>query len=196
MSLKSWDTCWKNYFQYFHYFHSGKCSISCAADTIQLALKLFTFHTQSCNMININRVKSSILSFTGKMNMMIWGKRCWFSHPENTFPLANVLHMVLSKTLKWVLSRTYIHKHLQQQEEQEMCGYLEATPRFHCSSLSVYCAISPFYRTVPDHAHFLSQDFDSAVRLAAQHPLADLVETIWIVGGTQVYQVKQLIPTQ
>ncbi|KAM7396435.1 hypothetical protein PAMP_019472 [Pampus punctatissimus] len=41
---------------------------------------------------------------------------------------------------------------------------------------------------VPDHAHFLCQDFESAVRLAAQHPLSDLIETIWIVGGTHVYQ--------
>ncbi|XP_045892994.1 zgc:153031 isoform X2 [Micropterus dolomieu] len=82
------------------------------------------------------------VSRPGKMNMMIWGKLCWYSHPENMFPLANILHVVLSTTLK----------------------------------------------TVPDHAHFLCQDFESAIRLAAQPPLADLIETIWIVGGTQVYK--------
>ncbi|XP_026221800.1 dihydrofolate reductase [Anabas testudineus] len=82
------------------------------------------------------------VSRPGKMNMMIWGKLCWYSNPENLFPLTNVLHVVLSTTLN----------------------------------------------TVPDHAHFLCQDFESAVRLAAEPPLADLIETIWIVGGTQVYQ--------
>ncbi|CAK6960111.1 zgc:153031 [Scomber scombrus] len=82
------------------------------------------------------------VSRPGKMNMMVWGKLCWYSRPENMFPLANVLHVVLSETLT----------------------------------------------TAPDHAHFLCQDFGSAVRLAAQYPLADLVETIWIVGGTRVYQ--------
>jgi len=44
------------------------------------------------------------------------------------------------------------------------------------------------HRTVPDHAHFLCHDLDIAARLAAQPPLADLIETIWIVGGTQVYK--------
>jgi len=47
------------------------------------------------------------------------------------------------------------------------------------------------HRAVPDHAHFLCQDLDSAARLAAQPPLADLIETIWVVGGTRVYEVNQ-----
>ncbi|XP_031139304.1 dihydrofolate reductase isoform X1 [Sander lucioperca] len=88
----------------------------------------------------LNTVKR--VSRPGKMNMMVWGKLCWYSLPKTTFPMANILHVVLSTTLD----------------------------------------------TVPDHAHFLCQDFESAVRLAAQPPLADLIETIWIVGGTQVYK--------
>ncbi|XP_028264062.1 dihydrofolate reductase [Parambassis ranga] len=88
----------------------------------------------------LNTVTS--VSRPGKMNLMVWGKLCWYSHPESMFPLPNILHVVLSKTLS----------------------------------------------TVPDHAHFLRQDFDSAVRVAAEPPLSDLIETIWIVGGTQVYQ--------
>ncbi|XP_058501506.1 zgc:153031 [Solea solea] len=82
------------------------------------------------------------VSRPGKMNMMVWGKLCWFSHPESTFPLSNVLHVVLSSTLS----------------------------------------------STPNHAHFLSDDFDGAVRLASEPPLADLIETIWVVGGTQVYK--------
>uniref|UniRef100_UPI0037E9A584 dihydrofolate reductase n=1 Tax=Semicossyphus pulcher TaxID=241346 RepID=UPI0037E9A584 len=82
------------------------------------------------------------VSRPGKMNMMVWGKLCWYSNPETLFPLANNLHVVLSKTL----------------------------------------------HTVPDHAHFLRPDFESALLLAAQPPLADLIETIWVVGGTQVYK--------
>lgn len=81
------------------------------------------------------------VSRPGRMNMMIWGRLCWYSEPENVFPLPNVLHVVLSKTMT----------------------------------------------TVPDHAHFLCRDFESAVRLAAEPPLADLIETIWVAGGTRVY---------
>ncbi|XP_014911877.1 dihydrofolate reductase [Poecilia latipinna] len=82
------------------------------------------------------------VSRPGKMNLLIWGRLCWNSHPENIFPLANSLHVVLSKTLS----------------------------------------------SVPDHAHFLCQDFESAVRLAAQPPLSGIIETVWILGGTQVYE--------
>ncbi|KAM9352577.1 dihydrofolate reductase [Symphorus nematophorus] len=82
------------------------------------------------------------VSRPGKMNMLVWGRRCWQHHPESTFPFANALHVVLSKTLT----------------------------------------------TVPDHAHFLCQDFESAVCLAAQPPLAGLIETIWVIGGVQVYK--------
>ncbi|XP_031720583.1 dihydrofolate reductase [Anarrhichthys ocellatus] len=82
------------------------------------------------------------VSRPGKLNLMVWGKLCWYSVPKSDFPLANVLHAVLSTTME----------------------------------------------TVPDHAHFLCPDLDSAARLAAQPPLADLIETIWVVGGTQVYE--------
>uniref|UniRef100_A0A3P8SW06 dihydrofolate reductase n=1 Tax=Amphiprion percula TaxID=161767 RepID=A0A3P8SW06_AMPPE len=84
----------------------------------------------------------STVSRPGRMNLMIWGRLCWDSHPEGMFPLPNILHVVLSTTLN----------------------------------------------TVPDHAHFLCQDFESAVRLAAEPPLADLIETIWVAGGTRVYE--------
>ncbi|XP_040024066.2 dihydrofolate reductase-like [Gasterosteus aculeatus] len=83
------------------------------------------------------------VSRPAKMNMMVWGKLCWYSVPKPDFPLPNVLHVVLSKTLE----------------------------------------------SVPDHAHFLCEDLDAAVRLAVQPPLADLIETIWVVGETQVYEV-------
>ncbi|XP_004570854.1 dihydrofolate reductase [Maylandia zebra] len=88
----------------------------------------------------MNTVKT--VSRPGRMNFMVWGRLCWNSHPESLFPLPNILHVVLSKTLD----------------------------------------------TVPDHAHFLCRDFDSAIRLAAEPPLADLIETIWIVGGVQLYK--------
>ncbi|KAM9853945.1 dihydrofolate reductase [Aulostomus maculatus] len=82
------------------------------------------------------------VSRPGRMNVMVWGKLCWYSQPESLPPLANVLHVVLSRTLS----------------------------------------------SAPGHAHFLCHDFESAVHLAAQYPLADLIETIWVVGGTQVYK--------
>ncbi|CAJ1057136.1 dihydrofolate reductase isoform X1 [Xyrichtys novacula] len=82
------------------------------------------------------------VSKPGKMNLLVWGKLCWYSNPETMFPVANNLHVVLSKTLN----------------------------------------------TVPDHAHFLCQNFETAILLAVRPPLADLIETIWVVGGTQVYK--------
>lgn len=82
------------------------------------------------------------VSRPGKTNMLIWGRACWFSNPENMFPMPNVVHVVLSKTLS----------------------------------------------TVPDRAHFLCRDFDSAVGLASLPSNRDLIETIWIVGGHQVYK--------
>ncbi|KAI4825066.1 hypothetical protein KUCAC02_020765 [Chaenocephalus aceratus] len=88
----------------------------------------------------LNRVTT--VSRPGKFNMIVWGKTCWFSHPESTFPLPNTFHAVLSLTLD-----------------------------------------SP-----PDHAHFVCSDLEAAVRLAGSPPLADLIETIWIVGGVQVYK--------
>ncbi|KAL7401689.1 hypothetical protein ABVT39_003351 [Epinephelus coioides] len=82
------------------------------------------------------------VSRPGNLNMMVWGKRCWFCHPHSTLPLANALHAVLSTTLDMP----------------------------------------------PDHAHFVCKDLESAVQLAAQPPLAGLIETIWIIGGAQVYE--------
>uniref|UniRef100_A0A1A7Y8E3 dihydrofolate reductase n=1 Tax=Iconisemion striatum TaxID=60296 RepID=A0A1A7Y8E3_9TELE len=82
------------------------------------------------------------VSRPGNLNLMIWGRHCWNSHPESIYPLPNSLHVVLSKTLT----------------------------------------------KTPDHAHFLCRDFESAVRLAAEPPLADVIETVWILGGTQVYE--------
>ncbi|KAF7647004.1 hypothetical protein LDENG_00179230 [Lucifuga dentata] len=82
------------------------------------------------------------VSRPGNMNLLVWGKLCWYSNPEYLFPMANVLHVVLSETLS----------------------------------------------TVPDHAHFLRGNFESAINLAAHPPLADQIETIWVVGGTRVYE--------
>ncbi|KAJ0069372.1 hypothetical protein NL108_004206, partial [Boleophthalmus pectinirostris] len=82
------------------------------------------------------------VSKPGKMNLLIWGTRCWFSTPEVLFPMANTLHVVLSKTLE----------------------------------------------SAPKHAHFLCKDFDSAVLLASQPPLSDVIETIWVIGGVQPYK--------
>ncbi|XP_010881677.2 dihydrofolate reductase [Esox lucius] len=89
------------------------------------------------------------VSEPGKVNLMVWGKGCWFSNPESLFSLMpNVQHVVLSSTL----------------------------------------------RTVPKHAHFLCQDFDSSVNLASLPPLCELVETVWVVGGPRVYQEALMHP--
>ncbi|XP_028304739.1 dihydrofolate reductase [Gouania willdenowi] len=91
---------------------------------------------------------TSRVSRPGKMNMMVWGKRNWYSKPDGTIPLPNTLHVVLSTEMT----------------------------------------------SAPDHAHFLRDDFESAIRLAAEPPLAEIIETIWVIGGTQVYQTAMEHP--
>lgn len=115
---------------------------------------------------------------------MVWGKTCWFAHPESTFPLPNTFHAVLSSTLEWVLSLTNICFEI---------SVFFGLPR-NQSQIS-YCScennkLFSSYSSPPDHAHFVCSDLEAAVRLAGSPPLADLIETIWIVGGVQVYKVS------
>lgn len=75
------------------------------------------------------------MSLPGKMNMMIWGKLCWYSHPENMFPLPNVLHVVLSTTLKLVSLSAHTHTHTykqasHQKSKQELWDFPETTSIF------------------------------------------------------------------
>ncbi|KAB5574810.1 hypothetical protein PHYPO_G00213410 [Pangasianodon hypophthalmus] len=53
---------------------------------------------------------------------------------------------------------------------------------------SLNVVLSKKLMSVPKHAHYMCEDFVSAVKLASHPPLSDLVETIWILGGTQVYK--------
>ncbi|KAI4901630.1 hypothetical protein NFI96_012800, partial [Prochilodus magdalenae] len=48
--------------------------------------------------------------------------------------------------------------------------------------------LSKKLRSVPKLAHHLCEDFDGMIRLASLPPLSDLVETIWVIGGTEVYR--------
>ncbi|KAJ8373637.1 hypothetical protein SKAU_G00042170 [Synaphobranchus kaupii] len=82
------------------------------------------------------------VSKPGRKNLIIWGRKTWFSVPEGVFPIANSIHAVLSHTLS----------------------------------------------TVPEHAHHLCQEFESAVQLAITGPHSQLLETIWVVGGAEVYR--------
>ncbi|XP_030282113.1 dihydrofolate reductase [Sparus aurata] len=52
----------------------------------------------------------------------------------------------------------------------------------------LHVVLSETLNTAPDHANFLCRDFESAVLLAAKPPLADLIETIWVIGGRRVYE--------
>lgn len=47
------------------------------------------------------------------------------------------------------------------------------------------------HSSVPDHAHFVCESLDAALRLASEPPLAGLIEIVWIVGGVQVYKVVE-----
>ncbi|XP_076841290.1 dihydrofolate reductase [Brachyhypopomus gauderio] len=53
---------------------------------------------------------------------------------------------------------------------------------------SINVVLSTRLRSVPEHAHYLCEDFDGMIHLASLPPLSSLVETIWILGGAQVYK--------
>ncbi|KAM9481717.1 dihydrofolate reductase [Clarias gariepinus] len=53
---------------------------------------------------------------------------------------------------------------------------------------SLNVVLSKKLMSVPKHAHYICQEFYSAVELASRPPLSDLIETIWILGGTRVYR--------
>ncbi|XP_053742294.1 dihydrofolate reductase-like [Synchiropus splendidus] len=92
--------------------------------------------------------KISSVNQSGKLNMLIWGRLCWQSHPKSTLPLPNTIHVVLSNTLS----------------------------------------------AVPEHAHYVLPDLDSACNLAGQYPLSELIETIWVIGGPEVYKSAMAHP--
>ncbi|CAL8358029.1 unnamed protein product [Lota lota] len=58
----------------------------------------------------------------------------------------------------------------------------------------IHVVLSKSLSVVPDNAHYLSKDFEGAIRLAASPPLSDIIETIWVVGGTQVYKEGMMHP--
>ncbi|XP_023657710.2 dihydrofolate reductase [Paramormyrops kingsleyae] len=86
--------------------------------------------------------KISSVSRPGKKNLLVWGRICWFSAPENLHPIDNAVNVVLSRTIS----------------------------------------------TLPKHAHYLCNNFESAVLLATSPPLNEVVETIWILGGVEIYK--------
>lgn len=65
-----------------------------------------------------------------------------------------------------------------------------SNPIFLIHPFILFTGPSSSHSMVPDHGHFVGQDLESAVHLISQPPLADLIETIWIVGGAQVYKVS------
>lgn len=53
---------------------------------------------------------------------------------------------------------------------------------------TIHVVLSRVLSSVPERAHYLCGDFPTAVQLAEQGELVDLVETMWILGGPSVYR--------
>lgn len=45
----------------------------------------------------------------------------------------------------------------------------------------------------PPRAQYLCKDFESVIRLVSEPPLCHIVESIWVLGGPEVYKVRCLI---
>ncbi|MGH0155765.1 UNVERIFIED_CONTAM: hypothetical protein FKN15_030068 [Acipenser sinensis] len=86
----------------------------------------------------------SSVSTPGMKNLLVWGRKCWEAFPESLLPLPNTMHVVLSRTLRQVIS-------------------------------------------VPKHAQYLCSDLQGSVKLGSTHPLCEVIETIWIIGGVEPY---------
>jgi len=62
-------------------------------------------------------------------------------------------------------------------------------------SVFIYCIILHHFSANPPRAHYLCKDFESVIRLVSEPPLCHIVETIWVLGGPEVYKVRSLIYT-
>ncbi|XP_030222010.1 dihydrofolate reductase isoform X1 [Gadus morhua] len=58
----------------------------------------------------------------------------------------------------------------------------------------IHVVLSKTLGVVPDNAQYLREDLEGAIRLAASPPLSDIIETIWVVGGTGVYKESLMHP--
>lgn len=76
-----------------------------------------------------------IPSVVGNMNLLIWGRLCWISHPESTLPLPNSLHVVLSTTLRWVSLRINICINKTNQQTQ---SHLKTGARFYLTTIKPF----------------------------------------------------------
>ncbi|XP_047447356.1 dihydrofolate reductase [Mugil cephalus] len=95
-------------------------------------------------------------SVKGKQNVVIMGRKTWYSIPEKNRPLNDRINIVLSR----------------------MC------------------------KTPPPGAHYLAEDFSSALRLVDTE-LAEQADQVWVIGGSSVYKelmespgTKRLFVTQ
>ncbi|XP_016125660.1 dihydrofolate reductase [Sinocyclocheilus grahami] len=57
-------------------------------------------------------------------------------------------------------------------------------PLANCTNL----VLSRKLTAVPPRAHYLCKDFGSVIHLASEPPLCHIVETIWVLGGPEVYK--------
>ncbi|XP_075903195.1 dihydrofolate reductase [Nelusetta ayraudi] len=87
------------------------------------------------------RKMTSTPSVEGKKNVVIMGRKTWFSIPKKNRPLNNRINIVLSRNL------------------------IDA----------------------PAGAHYLANDFDSALELV-ERKLAEEADQIWVLGGSSLYK--------
>ncbi|KAJ7993756.1 hypothetical protein DPEC_G00257990 [Dallia pectoralis] len=81
-------------------------------------------------------------SVEGKQNVVIMGRKTWFSIPERNRPLKNRINIVLSRELK----------------------------------------------EPPPGVHHLASDFSSALHLLDMAEMAELVDQVWVIGGSSLYE--------
>ncbi|XP_058883044.1 zgc:153031 [Acipenser ruthenus] len=52
---------------------------------------------------------------------------------------------------------------------------------------TMHVILSRTLSSVPKHAQYLCSDLQGSVKLGSTHPLSEVIETIWIIGGVEPY---------